>query len=491
MSIVLEAPPAAVTEYAKAPLALLIDGQWREGSSGRTRDVLDPTTGEVLAAVPTADRSDVDAAIAAAARAFPRWRDLPVDERTRILMKAAAIMRERADAIARIATIEEGKTFAEMRGEVLRCAKALEWDAQDAKRAYGRIIPIDNDTELTVRHEPVGPVGALVPWNFPVGSPNRKIAGAISAGCSLVLKASDETPATAVALVACYQDAGLPDGVLNLVFGHSAEIAEQFVRDERIRLIAFTGSIPNGKDLAAKAGAEMKPMILELGGHAPVIVCEDADPKLAARRTAAAKYANAGQVCTSPSRILVHRSIYREFLDELVKASAEVKVGFGLDEGVTMGPLANERRLVAMERLVADAVARGARVEIGGKRIGTRGYFFEPTVLSDVPLDADIMREEPFGPVAPVVAFDDLEEALAIANALPYGLAAYGFTEKAATADRLIRGLEAGILSINHCGGSVPEAPSGGVKQSGIGREGGQEGLEAYLVVKRVSHKLR
>jgi len=481
----------AAAAYSKARLGLYIDGAWREGAAGRTIDVVDPATEEVVGRLPAAEPSDVEDAIAAAARAFPAWRDTPIDERTTILLKAAGLYRQRADEIARLMTIEEGKPFAEAKGEVIRSAKALEWDAQDARRAYGRIIPVDPDTQLTVHHEPVGPVAALVPWNFPSGGPNRKLAAALAAGCSIVIKPSEETPATVSALVECFHDAGLPAGTLNLVFGDPASISDQLINDPRIRLIAFTGSIPVGKILAAKAGAVMKPVLMELGGHAPVIVAEDADPVVAARRVAAAKYVNAGQVCTSPSRILVHRSIYRPFVDELVKASAAVEVGNGLDEGVKMGPLANERRLAAMERIVADAVQRGARIELGGERLGDRGYFFAPTVLTDVPLDAAVMNEEPFGPIAPVTPYDELEEALAVANSLPYGLAAYGFTESAATADAIIRGFEAGILSINHCGGSVPEAPSGGVKESGIGREGGTEGLDGYLVTKRVSHRLR
>jgi succinate-semialdehyde dehydrogenase/glutarate-semialdehyde dehydrogenase len=336
----------------------------------------------------------------------------------------------------------------------------------------------------------VGPVAAFVPWNFPAGGPMRKISSALTASCSIIIKASEETPATAAALVACFADAGLPAGVLNLVFGEPAEVSARLIASPITRLVAFTGSVPVGKLLAAAAGEVMKPTLMELGGHAPVIVCEDADPATAARRAARAKFVNAGQVCTSPSRFLVHESLVEDFTAEFVKAAESVVVGDGLAPGTTMGPLANERRLVAMQRLTTDATERGAKVLTGGERLDRAGYFFAPTVLTDVPADAALLHEEPFGPLAPIVPFTELDEALRIANELPYGLAAYGFTRSAATAERLAAELEAGILSINHCGGSVHEAPSGGVKESGHGREGGPEALDSYLVTKRVSHLL-
>jgi succinate-semialdehyde dehydrogenase/glutarate-semialdehyde dehydrogenase len=342
-----------------------------------------------------------------------------------------------------------------------------------------------------VIHEPIGPVAAFTPWNFPAGSPMRKLAAALGAGCSIVIKASEETPGTACALVHCFEDAGVPAGVVNLVFGVPTEISEKLIASPITRLVAFTGSIPVGKHLAGLAAAVMKPTLMELGGHAPVIVCADANPVAAARATAGSKYVNAGQVCTSPSRMIVHKSIYDAYVEALVAASSAVKVGNGLEEDVKMGPLANPRRLEAVKALVADARERGASVLCGGEPLDGPGWFYPPTVLTDVPLEAKLMNDEPFGPLAPVVVFSDLDEALALANSLPYGLAAYSFTESAATAERLKHGLEAGILSINHCGGSVPEAPSGGVKESGYGREGGAEGLDAYLITKRISHKLR
>jgi succinate-semialdehyde dehydrogenase / glutarate-semialdehyde dehydrogenase len=472
-------------------VAMQIDGEWTQGSADRAEPILDPATGATLAHVPLAGADDLDRALEAAGRAFATWRDMPVDERTGILHRAAGLIRERAEQIGRIMTLEEGKPLPEARGEVLRVAKLLDWDAEEGRRTYGRIIPIDVDTEMTVIHQPVGPVAAFTPWNFPAGSPMRKLAAALGAGCSIVIKASEETPGTACALVECFEAAGLPAGVLNLVFGVPAEVSERLIASPITRMVAFTGSVPVGKLLAALAARQMKPSIMELGGHAPVIVCADADPERAAAAVAASKFVNAGQVCTSPSRIYAHESVHDRFLEALVEASSAVKVGNGLEPGVRMGPLANPRRLAAMEELVADARDHGGSVLCGGSRIEGDGLFFEPTVLADVPAEARVMREEPFGPLAPVASFSELDEALAAANALPYGLAAYGFTESAATADRLKRGLEAGILSINHCGGSIPEAPSGGVKESGYGKEGGSEGLDGYLITKRISHKLR
>ncbi|WP_405009106.1 NAD-dependent succinate-semialdehyde dehydrogenase [Kitasatospora sp. NBC_01539] len=478
------------TDHGYPALRLYIAGEWCEGETGRTTEVVNPATEQVIGHVPLATTADLDRAAAAAAAGFETWRSTPIAQRTAILHRAADLLVSRAAEVGRIMTLEQGKPLAEAANEARRVAGALRWDADDARRAYGRVIPSEDGTLLSVRRHPIGPVAAFTPWNFPAGSPMRKIAAALSAGCSIVIKASEETPGTACELVRCFADAGLPAGVLNLVFGEPAEVSAHLIAHPATRLVAFTGSVPVGKLLAAASGAQMKPSIMELGGHAPVIVCADADPVTAARRAAAAKFANAGQVCTSPSRFLVHESLVEAFTEEFVRAAEAAVVGDGLDEGVTMGPLANERRLTAIEALVADAVARGAKVLTGGSRLDRPGYYYPPTVLTDVPDDAALMTDEPFGPIAPIVPFTDLDEALRIANALPYGLAAYGFTRSTATAERLTRELEAGILSINHCGGSVHEAPSGGVKSSGYGREGGPEGLDAYLVTKRVSHLL-
>ncbi|MFE7547150.1 NAD-dependent succinate-semialdehyde dehydrogenase [Streptomyces gardneri] len=478
------------TDHGYPAPRMYIAGEWCEGGHGATAPIVNPATEEVIGAVPLATPADLDRAAEAAEAGFRVWRAMPIARRTGILHAAADLVTEHAPEIGRVMTVEQGKSLAEATGEVRRVADALRWHADDARRSYGRVIPSAPGTLLTVRREPIGPVAAFVPWNFPAGSPMRKISAALSAGCSIVIKASEETPATACALVRCFEQAGVPAGVVNLVFGEPAEVSSRLIAHPVIRLVAFTGSVPVGRLLASDAGSEMKPSLMELGGHAPVIVCADADPALAARRAAAAKFANAGQVCTSPSRFLVHESLIEEFTAEFVKAAEAVVVGDGLAEGTTMGPLANERRLAAMERLTADAVARGATVATGGRRLDRPGYFYAPTVLTGVSADALVLTEEPFGPIAPIIPFTDLDDALATANALPYGLAAYGFTESAATAERLVNELQAGILSVNHCGGSVHEAPSGGFKDSGYGREGGPEGLDAYLVTKRVSHLL-
>lgn len=491
MTIITETPSPAAEVYGRATLGLFIDGEWRQAADGQTFDVFNPATEELIGQVPRAGAADVDAALAAAERAFPLWRDTSAFEKSRILLKAVELLRERAESIGELMAIEQGKPLKDAINEVKRVSGTLEWCAQETRRLYGRIIPTDVDTDLTVRYEPVGVVGAVVPWNFPAGSPMRKMSAAIAAGCALVIKASEEVPATACALAQVFHDAGLPDGVLNLVFGRGAETSERLIDAPQTRLIAFTGSVPVGKILNARAGGLMKPTIMELGGHAPVIIAADADPIQAARRTSAAKWANAGQVCTSPSRIFVHESIAEEFTAEMVRLANALTVGDPLDPATTMGSLINAKRVAATEHLVQDAVAHGATVAAGGERVGDRGHFYAPTVLTNVPLDAEVMSEEPFGPIAPITTFTDLDEAMRIANSLPFGLAAYGFTESASTANILARGFEAGILSINHCGGSVTEAPSGGFKESGIGRESGPEGVQAYVVTKRVSHKLR
>jgi succinate-semialdehyde dehydrogenase/glutarate-semialdehyde dehydrogenase len=472
-------------------ICLYIDGEWRNGAAGRSGDIINPATEEVLGQYPVAEAADIDRAIAAAAAAFPAWRDAGPEPRTQVLLKAAALIHQRAADIGRVMTLEEGKPLGEATMEVHRAATLLQWDAEEGRRAYGRIIPTGPDEVLSVRMTPVGPVGAFLPWNFPAGGPMRKIAAALASGCTIVIKPSEEVPGTVSLIARAFEEAGLPKGVLNLVFGVPDQISRQVIADPRIRFIAFTGSVPVGKHIAGLAAAAMKPAIMELGGHAPVIVAPDADPVAAARSAVRAKIVNAGQVCTSPSRFLVHRSIADEFTRAFTESMAAVKVGNGLDEGVQMGPLASERRRVAVHKLIQEAVDRGARVALGGEPVQGRGYFFQPTVLTDVPADAALLNEEPFGPVSPIIVVDSIDEALQIANSLPYGLAAYAYTDSAATAEKLIAGLEAGILSINHCSGSVPQAPSGGVKDSGYGREGGEEGLHGYLVTKRVSHKLK
>ncbi|MGA7808506.1 NAD-dependent succinate-semialdehyde dehydrogenase [Bradyrhizobium sp.] len=467
-------------------IELYIDGRWKRASG---QPVINPADESVLGTVPTATATDLDDALAAAERGFATWRKTSPAKRSQIILKAANLIRERVDAMAVAMTLEQGKPIDQARLEILRGCDIIEWDATEGLRLYGRVIPSEPGMRHTVLRQPIGPVAAFSPWNFPMSSPARKVAGALSSGCSIILKASEETPAGAVQLVRAFHDAGLPTGVLNLVFGNPAEISSHLIPQSSIRLITFTGSIPVGKSLAEMAGRHMKPAIMELGGHAPVIVCDDVDPCATAATSVTGKSRNAGQVCVSPTRFFVQEAIYQRFVDSFAEKAAQLKVGDGLDPTTQMGPLANPRRIDAMEALVADAKSKGARVLAGGSRIGNRGYFFPLTVLADVPDDARAMNEEPFGPLALVNPVRDLDEAIEKANSLPYGLAAYAFTRSAHNAARLADDVEAGNLSINHFVASVAETPFGGVKDSGYGREGGTEGLYCYTVAKNVSHK--
>jgi succinate-semialdehyde dehydrogenase / glutarate-semialdehyde dehydrogenase len=393
-------------------------------------------------------------------------------------------MRGRVEDMAVAMTLEQGKPIAQSRLEILRGCEIIEWDAQEGRRIYGRIIPSEPGMRHSVLRQPIGVVAAFSPWNFPMSSPARKIGGALSSGCSIILKASEETPAGAVQLVQAFADAGLPPGVLNLVFGKPSDISEYLIPQPSVRLITFTGSVAVGKHLAALAGAHMKPAIMELGGHSPVFVCDDIDPAATAAKSVIGKSRNAGQVCVSPTRFFVQDSIYDAFTEK----AAAMRVGNGMDPANQMGPLANERRIAAMETLVTDTKAKGARVTTGGTRIGNRGYYFPLTVVADVPDDARAMREEPFGPLALLSRVRSLDEAIEKANSVPYGLAAYAFTNSARNADRLAESVEVDNLSINHFVASSAETPFGGVKDSGFGREGGVEGLQCYTVVKNVSH---
>jgi succinate-semialdehyde dehydrogenase/glutarate-semialdehyde dehydrogenase len=468
-------------------LELYIDGRWKRADG---QAVLNPADETVLGTVPSATIADLDDAIAAAERGFKVWRKTSPARRTQIIQKAASLIRERVNEMAVAMTMEQGKPLEQARLEILRGCDIIEWDATEGLRMYGRVIPSEDGMRHTVLRQPIGPVAAFSPWNFPMSSPGRKVAGALSSGCSIILKASEETPAGAVQLVRAFHDAGLPPGVLNLVFGNPAMISEYLIPQPAVRLITFTGSIPVGKSLAEMAGRYMKPAIMELGGHAPVIVCDDVDPIAAAATSVLGKSRNAGQVCVAPTRFFVQENIYKRFADTFAEKAAQLKVGNGLDPSTELGPLANSRRVDAMESFVADAKARGARVLAGGQRIGNSGYFFPLTVLADVPDGARAMRDEPFGPLALVNPVRDLDEAIEKANALPYGLAAYAFTRSAQNADRIATEVEVGNLSINHFVASVAETPFGGVKESGYGREGGTEGLQCYTVTKNVSHKM-
>jgi succinate-semialdehyde dehydrogenase / glutarate-semialdehyde dehydrogenase len=467
-------------------IELYIDGRWKRADG---QPVINPADETVLGTVPTATIADLDDALAAAERGFAVWRKTAPAKRTQIILKAASLIRERVNDMAAAMTLEQGKPIDQARLEILRGCDIIEWDATEGLRMYGRVIPSEDGMRHTVLRQPIGPVAAFSPWNFPMSSPARKVAGALSSGCSIILKASEETPAGAVQLVRAFHDAGLPAGVLNLVFGNPAEISNHLIPQSAIRLITFTGSIPVGKSLAEMAGRHMKPAIMELGGHAPVIVCDDVDPIATATISVTGKSRNAGQVCVSPTRFFVEEANYQRFADSFGEKAAQLKVGNGLDPSTQLGPLANSRRIDAMEGLVADAKAKGARVLAGGQRIGNNGYFFPLTVLADVPDNARAMREEPFGPLALVNPVRNLDEAIEKANSLPYGLAGYAFTRSAHSADRLANELEVGNLSINHFVASMAETPFGGVKDSGYGREGGTEGLQCYTVAKNVSHK--
>ena len=474
--------------HAYPDLHLYIGGEWRK--SDKDQPVLNPATEEEIGRLPCASSHDLDDALAAAAQGFDIWSKVAPMERANIIGKAAAIMRERQEEIATAITAEHGKPLPQARLEVIRGCEFFEWDAGEATRTYGRVIPSARGVRYIVHHQPIGTVAAFSPWNFPMSQPSRKVAGAIASGCSIILKAAEETPAGALHIARAFHDAGLPPGVLNLVFGVPADISDHLIRDERIRLVAFTGSTEVGRHLTTLSSQHMTPVLMELGGHAPVIVCEDTDVESAAISGAVRKMRNAGQVCTSPTRFFVHESIFDEYADIFVRRAAETAVGNGVDSGVEMGPLANERRPQALAALVEDARKNGANLRTGGHRMGDKGYFFEPTVLTNVPHDARVMQEEPFGPLAVINPVASLDEAIAQANSVPYGLAAYGFTNRADYADRMVEGIEAGNVSINTLEASLPETPFGGVKSSGFGREGGTEGLHNYMIVKNVSHSL-
>ncbi|MFH6782288.1 MULTISPECIES: NAD-dependent succinate-semialdehyde dehydrogenase [Methylobacterium] len=467
---------------------LHIAGEWRAGSAGQTLPILNPATGETLSQLAVATRQDLDQALEAADRGFKAWRKVSAFERSKVLRKAANLMRERADAIARIMTLEQGKPLAEAKMEVLGGADTMDWFAEEGRRAYGRVIPprAEGVMQLVIR-EPVGPVAAFTPWNFPINQAVRKVSAALCTGCSVILKGPEDTPASCTALIQALLDAGVPGDVLGLVFGDPAEISSYLIPHPIIRKITFTGSTAIGKELAALAGKHMKRATMELGGHAPAIVFRDADVQKAVQVLGANKYRNAGQVCVAPTRFLVHDSVFDAFVDGFVDLSRGLKVGNGLEEGVKMGPLAHGRRIEAMEGFVADAEQKGAKLRTGGKRLGNQGNFFEPTVFTDLPLDSRIMNEEPFGPIAAIQRFSDDEEAFTEANRLPYGLAAYAYTRSAETATKLATRVESGMMSINHHGIALPETPFGGVKDSGYGSEGGSEAIEAYLNTKFVT----
>jgi succinate-semialdehyde dehydrogenase/glutarate-semialdehyde dehydrogenase len=468
---------------------LFIDGAWAPAAEGRTLPVFNPATGQEIGRVAHATKPDLDRAVAAAQKGFETWRDMTAADRSKVMRKAAGLMRERAGDIGRLMTQEQGKPLAEAKGEALAAADIIEWFAEEGFRVYGRIVP--SRWNLAVRQmvikDPVGPVAAFTPWNFPINQVVRKVGAALAAGCSMLVKAPEETPAGPAALVQAFADAGLPPGVLGLVYGTPAEISSYLIAHPVIRKITFTGSTPVGKQLAALAGQHMKRVTMELGGHAPVIVCDDADIALAVKSAGGAKFRNAGQVCIAPTRFLVHESVREEFAGALAQWAGKLKVGDGLAEGTQMGPLANPRRLTAMQEFTQDAVERGAKVLAGGARIGDAGNFWQPTVLDQVPLEARVFNDEPFGPMAAIRGFTSLDEAIAEANRLSYGLAGYAFTKSLKNADLLTRRVEVGMLWVNMPAMPSAELPFGGIKDSGYGSEGGPEAVEAYLNTRAVA----
>jgi succinate-semialdehyde dehydrogenase / glutarate-semialdehyde dehydrogenase len=467
---------------------LFIDGQWTKAAGGRSIPVVNPATGEPIGTVAHADKGDLDRALEAADKGFKIWRKVSAFDRSKVMRKAADLLRSRADAIAPLLTLEQGKPVAEAKGETLAGADVIDWFAEEARRSYGRVIPAraEGVYQLVIK-EPVGPVAAFTPWNFPINQVVRKLSIALAAGCSVIVKAPEETPASPAELIRCFADAGVPAGVINLVYGVPAEISEYLIPHPIIRKMSFTGSTAVGKQLAAIAGLHMKRVTMELGGHAPSIVFDDADVDLAAKLLSVNKLRNAGQVCVSPTRLLIQENVYEDFVGKFTASVKAARIGDGMESGTQMGPMANERRITAMETFIGDAVKQGATLRTGGSRIGNKGNFFEPTVLTDVPMDARIMSEEPFGPVAVISSFKSFDDVVEEANRLPYGLAAYAYTRSAKTAQAIAAQVETGMISINHHGLALPEVPFGGVKDSGYGSEGGSEALEAYLNPKLVT----
>ncbi len=475
-----------MSEYPN--VSLHIAGQWRDAEGGRRIDVLNPSNEEVIGTVAHASRADLDAALASAERGFAQWRKVSPFERGKVMRRAADLMRSRADAIARIMTLEQGKPVAEAKMEVMAGCDIIDWFAEEARRTYGQVIPAraEGIYQLAIK-EPVGVVAAFTPWNFPINQVVRKVSMALAAGCSVIVKPPEETPASPVELLKCFLDAGVPGDVINIVFGTPSEISGYLIPHPIVKKVTFTGSTVIGKHLAALAGQHMKRLTMELGGHAPAMVFDDADVDAAAKILAMAKFRNAGQVCVSPTRFLVQEKVYDRFVASFVGHARAVKVGDGLAADTTMGPLANERRIPVLEAMVADARGKGAEVVTGGNRIGNKGYFYEPTVVAGASTELMGMNDEPFGPIAFMRPFKDIEEVVGEANRLPYGLASYAFTTSGKTAARLAAGVEVGMMTINHLGLALPEVPFGGVKDSGYGTEGGSEAIEAYLNTKFVS----
>lgn len=470
------------------PLYLFIGGQWLTAQDRATAAVVNPATGEEIGQVPLATAEDLDHALEVARLSFDQWRQTVPDQRAKILKRAADLILERAPHIAAQMTLEEGKPLRESLDEVTRAAEYFEWFAESARRIDGRVVPANRPGVLQlVKRQAIGPVAAFTPWNFPAITPARKLSAALAAGCSVVLKPGEESPSTALALARALDDAGLPKGVLQVVFGVPDQVSSHLIASPIIRKVTFTGSVPIGRLLSARAAEGVKPITLELGGHGPVLVFADADIEKAAVEGVANRFRGTGQVCISSTRFLIQREAYADFVEHFVAATQALKIGDGMDPQTQVGPLANPRQLAKMEQLIADAVEKGARVLAGGEALPGAGFFFQPTVLADVPMSARIMHEEPFGPIAILMPFDELSDGLQEANRLPYGLSAYAFTSNARTAIDVADGLEAGMIGINQYRIVATELPFGGMKESGHGSEGGIEGIEHYLTNKFIS----
>jgi acyl-CoA reductase-like NAD-dependent aldehyde dehydrogenase len=468
--------------------SLYLNGEFIHGGGRKTQNILNPATGEVLGQLPHATRDDLDLALSSAQKAFETWRKTSPLERSKVLRKVAELARARAQDIGRHMTMDQGKPLAESVLEVNFCAEHAEWHAEECRRIYGRVIParLDGVRQMVLR-EPVGVVAAFSPWNFPFNQAIRKLSAALGAGCTVILKGPEDTPSAVVALVQLFHDAGLPAGCLNLVWGVPHEISDYLLESPIVRKITFTGSVPVGKMLAAKAASLMKRSTMELGGHAPVIICDDADVAHASSLLVASKFRNAGQVCISPTRFYVQEGIYDKFVAEFVAKTKALKVGNGLTEGTQMGPLAQARRVTAVGSFIEDAQSLGAQVLTGGAPMPGDGNFYAPTILANLADNSRILTEEPFGPVAGLLRFKNLDDALKQANSLPFGLASYAFTTSSKNANQIANGLQAGMVSINHIGLALAETPFGGIKDSGYGSEGGTETFDGYLNTKFVT----
>jgi succinate-semialdehyde dehydrogenase/glutarate-semialdehyde dehydrogenase len=482
------------TASAAPARRMFIDGKWCDADNGRTLKVTNPATEEVITEVAFGGRAEVRRAVEAAAKAMPAWMKLTPYDRAKVLKKTADLMRERADAIARTLTMEQGKPLAEAKAEVLHSADTFEWFAEEGKRAYGQVIPnsAPGKRHVTLKH-PVGVVGAISPWNFPITLQARKIAPALAAGCTIVCKPASQTPLCLIQVFECMVEAGLPAGVANLVMGPAQEIADEFLENYAVRKISFTGSTEVGKQLMKGAAEQMKRLSLELGGHAPFIVFPDADPEMGAKIAVTGKFRNNGQVCIAPSRFFVHKDVQKKFTEAAVEFAKGLKMGNGLEPGIEVGPMFEKKAMDNTVNLIEDARHHGAKILTGGKRSErfSKGYFFEPTVLTSLSPQTKMLTEEPFAPVMPILDYSKLDEVIAAANNTRYGLAAYVFTNDLTVAWKMAEGLEAGIIGINDPVPATPQCPFGGMKESGLGRELAHEGLDAYLETKYVSFKLR